>query len=45
MLRAERSGSQEDRIYTIHVESKDSSGNITAGTVVVTVPHDQGKKK
>jgi hypothetical protein len=30
------------RVYTIHVECSDASGNVTTGTVDVTVPHDQG---
>lgn len=36
-LRAERLGG-EDRIYTIHVDVSDSSGNTTATSVSVTVP-------
>jgi hypothetical protein len=45
MLRAERSGSEEGRIYTIHLECTDASGNATIATADVTVPHDRGKKK
>jgi hypothetical protein len=42
-LRAERSGKDGSRIYTITVQAKDGSGNMSAPkTVVVTVPHDQG---
>jgi hypothetical protein len=44
LLRAERAGAKEGRIYTIHVECTDASGTATA-TVDVTVPHDQGKGK
>lgn len=42
-LRAERAGVLTDRIYTIHVECTDASGNTATATVDVTVPHDQGK--
>jgi hypothetical protein len=45
-LRAERTGnSDEDRIYTITVEAKDSSNNSVTSEVTVTVPHDKGNKK
>jgi hypothetical protein len=44
-LRAERSGTASGRVYTIHLECTDASGNIAAATVDVTVPHDQGKGK
>jgi len=44
-LRAERSGGGDGRIYTIHLETADLSGNIVASTIDVIVPHDQGKKK
>jgi rhamnogalacturonan endolyase len=37
-LRAERSGTGNGRIYTITVESRDSSGNASTQTVTVTVP-------
>jgi hypothetical protein len=44
-LRAERSGSGGDRVYTLAVQCSDGSGNTSAArTVAVTVPHDQGKK-
>lgn len=39
-LRAERSGNDGDRIYTITVESRDYSNNASTGTVTVTVPHN-----
>ena len=42
-LRAERSGSGGDRVYTIVVESRDASGNASTGSVTVIVPHDHGK--
>jgi hypothetical protein len=44
-LRAERAGIGTSRIYTIHVECRDVSGNTATSTVTVTVPHDQGKGK
>jgi len=40
-LRAERSGQGSGRVYTIVVECRDATGNVTRGTVMVTVPHDQ----
>ena len=42
-LRAERNGSGTGRVYTIVVESTDSSRNSKTGTTTVTVPHDQRK--
>lgn len=44
-LRGERSGTGTGRLYTITAECADSTGNRSTGTVNVTVPHDQGKKK
>jgi hypothetical protein len=44
-LRAERLGGGSGRIYTITVQCTDENGNNATGTVVVTVPHDKGKKK
>lgn len=43
-LRAERSGKNKaGRVYTITVQAKDTSGNLSRrATVEVTVPHDQG---
>ncbi len=44
-LRAERSGkSKNGRTYNVTVECTDPSGNASTRTVVITVPHDQGKK-
>ena len=43
-LRAERSGKGNGRIYTITVESQDTSGNSSTKSVLVTVPHDQNRK-
>jgi len=45
LLRAERAGGGNGRIYTIHVMSEDASGNITIANVDVSVPHDKGKGK
>jgi hypothetical protein len=44
-LRAERAGGGSGRLYTITVECTDASGNATAGTVSVRVPHDQGARR
>ena len=43
-LRAERSGSGDGRIYTIHIECIDAAGNRSTGTVTVLVPHDQKQR-
>ena len=43
-LRAERSGSGTGRVYTIEGECTDASGNSSADTVEVYVPHDQGDR-
>ena len=45
LLRAERAGGGNGRVYTIHIECMDASGNIAEAIVDVTVPHDQGKGK
>jgi hypothetical protein len=39
-LRAERTGQEEERIYTIHVLTSDAAGNSTPSIVTVRVPHD-----
>ncbi|MFH1723253.1 MAG: hemolysin, partial [Elusimicrobiota bacterium] len=43
-LRAERSGRGDGRVYTLSVESSDSSGNSAHAEATVTVPHDKGKR-
>ena len=45
LLRAERAGGDNGRVYTIHVVCEDASGNIAMADVEVTVPHDRGKGK
>jgi probable HAF family extracellular repeat protein len=43
-LRAERSGTSHDRIYTLTVQATDAAGNLSwPRTVTVTVPKSQGK--
>ncbi len=44
MLRAERSGKDQDRVYTITYMVTDACGNSTMASASVTVPHDMGKK-
>jgi len=41
-LRAERAGGGTGRVYRIDATCADASGNNTAGSTTVTVPHDQG---
>jgi predicted extracellular nuclease len=45
MLRAERSGTGEGRIYTITYKVTDACGNSAMYSVTVTVPKSQGKNK
>ena len=45
LLRAERSGKGNGRIYTITYTATDASGNIQSASATVTVPHDKGKGK
>ncbi len=40
-LRAERSGQERSRIYSITVECRDEAGNVATVTTDVIVPHDQ----
>ncbi len=39
-LRAERSGTGNGRVYTIHVAASDASGNVGTASFSVIVPHD-----
>ena len=41
LLRAERSGKGNGRIYTITYSAQDVAGNITIKTATVTVPHNK----
>lgn len=41
-VRAERSGSGNDRIYTITYKATDASDNVGYGSLDILVPHDQG---
>jgi hypothetical protein len=43
-LRAERSGSGEERSYVIAITATDASGNKSSQSVNVVVPHDRSKK-
>lgn len=43
-LRAERSGHDSDRVYTITVTATDASGNASTAVCETIVPHDQGEK-
>ena len=42
-LQADRLGKGKGRQYTISINATDKSGNMSTATVVVSVPHDQGK--
>ncbi len=45
-LRAERAGNAGDRVYSITIQARDQSGNLSTPKVVtVTVPHSQGRAK
>ncbi|WP_375772686.1 HYR domain-containing protein [Archangium gephyra] len=43
-LRAEREGTSDGRVYTVHYTVADASGNSSAGSCRVSVPHDQSGK-
>jgi len=43
LLRAERAGGGNGRVYRITFEATDGSGGTCVGTVAVRVPHDKGK--
>lgn len=45
LLRAERSGIGNGRVYRITFQANDGIGGICIGSVNVTVPHDKGKNK
>jgi uncharacterized repeat protein (TIGR01451 family) len=44
LLRAERAGNGNGRIYTITITCVDSGGNSSSRSVTVTVPHDRGRR-
>ena len=44
-LRADRDPHSDGRVYTLHIEVIDASGNRSTATVDVTVPHDQSGKQ
>jgi hypothetical protein len=44
MLRAERAGTGDGRIYTITIQCTDASGNSATKAVVVTVPQNRSAK-
>jgi uncharacterized repeat protein (TIGR01451 family) len=44
LLRAERAGNGNGRIYTITITCIDSGGNSSSEQVEVTVPHDRGRR-
>lgn len=44
LLRAERSGQGDGRVYTILVTATDASGNASTASFEVKAPHDKGKK-
>jgi uncharacterized repeat protein (TIGR01451 family) len=44
LLRAEREGGGNGRIYTITITCTDSGGNSSSEQVEVTVPHDRGRR-
>jgi hypothetical protein len=45
MLRCTRTGSAEERVYTLHYSATDDSGNVASTSVDIIVPHDQRNKK
>jgi hypothetical protein len=42
LLRAERTAVRDGRVYTVHYQAKDPSGNIANGSCQVSVPKTQG---
>lgn len=43
LVRAERSGTGDGRVYTVTIDVADDSGNIASGSTTIVVPHDQGR--
>ena len=44
-LRAERQGTSNGRVYTLHFRARDASGNVADGACSVAVPHDQSARE
>ena len=44
LIRAERSGKGDGRVYALHVSVSDGLGGQCTGTALVSVPHDQSGK-
>jgi hypothetical protein len=44
LVRAERAGTGDGRVYTIGFKATDCNGNSCTGTTTVCVPHNDGKK-
>lgn len=44
LIRAERSGKGDGRVYVLHVSVSDGLGGMCTGTTAVSVPHDQSGK-
>jgi len=44
-VRANTSKRRVDRIYTIHVEARDSAGNVTSGETKVTIIADRNRPR
>jgi hypothetical protein len=40
-MQSERSGSGNERIYTVTYKATDASGNFAFGSATITIPHDQ----
>jgi len=43
LLRAERAGGGNGRVYRVHFSADDGAGGTCTGSVTVCVPHDQGR--
>jgi hypothetical protein len=44
LVRSERSGLGDGRVYTVTIRAADAAGNAATGATTVTVPHDQRKR-
>lgn len=43
LVRSERSGTGDGRVYTVTIDATDESGNVSTAATTILVPHDQGK--